>query len=57
LVEKRTEEIREMEVILADKEALIGQLEQKLRSMSSGNQPVPPPKALPRGDLLDEMIG
>ena len=54
LVAKRDEEITEMEGYLADKERIISQLEQSLKALD--NKPVQP-KPLPKGDLLDEMIG
>ena len=59
LIAKRDEEIAEMEGFLGDKERIIQQLEQRLRAMlHQAAKPEPaPPKALPTGDLLDEMIG
>jgi len=54
LVAKRDEEIAEMEGYLAEKERIISQLEQSLKALD--NKPVQP-KPLPKGDLLDEMIG
>ena len=56
LIAKRDEEIQEMEGLLQEKERLISQLEAKLKAILN-QAPTPPPKALPRGDLLDEMIG
>ena len=52
LVNKRDEEIAELESYLKEKEKVIAQLEQKLKQ-----QMQKPTYALPKGDLLDEMIG
>lgn len=56
LIAKRDEEIAEMEGLLAEKERLIQQLEARLKAILN-QAPTPTPKVLPRGDLLDEMIG
>ena len=65
LISKRDEEIQEigelfviseMEGMLGDKERLIAQLEARLRVLNNAVV-TPVPKVMPRGDLLDEMIG
>lgn len=54
LVGKREEDIAEMENYLRKKEALIAELEAKIKA----NQVQPKQViSLPKGDLLDEMIG
>ena len=45
-----------METLLADKERMISVLEAKIKQRLM-DQPVKPVFAMPKGDLLDEMIG
>ena len=54
LVGRREDEIAEMEGRLAEKERLAAQLEARLKAQQQAPKPV---FALPKGDLLDEMIG
>ena len=54
LISKRDEEIQEMEGYLGDKEKTITVLQQKLLALQSTPKPV---YQLPKGDLLDEMLG
>lgn len=55
LISKRDEEINEMEGYLEDKERVISQLENHLKGIQTVT--VAAPKVLPKGDILDEMIG
>lgn len=57
LIAKRDEDIDEMEGLLAEKERLIAQLDSRLKALLNVAPTPPPPKMLPKGDLLDEMIG
>ena len=56
LVGRRDEEIGELETVLGEKERLIAQLEQKIKDKLAlaDKKPV---FQMPRGDLLDELIG
>ena len=51
LVRKRDEDIGELELVLKDREKTIQTLENRLQIKKPAAQP------LPRGDLLDELLG
>ena len=51
LVKKRDEDINDLEGVLKDRERTIAQLENRLQIKRPAAAP------LPKGDLLDEMLG